>query len=116
MFGRQTEEPLANFVVFRGKDFTFWFARILTHLPRGHCDSKRFRECCAPQAESDEPPRCLDLAWTQVKVAFGKVWKETLTELSGGQRSLLALSLILSLLLFKPGEQSMPHPLLYRAQ
>lgn len=35
-------------------------------------------------------------------MAFGKVWKETLTELSGGQRSLLALSLILSLLLFKP--------------
>lgn len=40
----------------------------------------------------------------EVKVAFGSVWKETLTELSGGQRSLLALSLILSLLLFKPGE------------
>lgn len=40
----------------------------------------------------------------EVKVAFGNVWKETLTELSGGQRSLLALSLILSLLLFKPGE------------
>jgi structural maintenance of chromosome 2 len=38
----------------------------------------------------------------EVKVAFGKVWKESLTELSGGQRSLLALSLILSLLLFKP--------------
>lgn len=38
----------------------------------------------------------------EVKVAFGSVWKETLTELSGGQRSLLALSLILSLLLFKP--------------
>jgi structural maintenance of chromosome 2 len=37
-----------------------------------------------------------------VKVAFGDVWKESLTELSGGQRSLLALALILSLLLFKP--------------
>ncbi|XP_074652125.1 structural maintenance of chromosomes protein 2-like [Tubulanus polymorphus] len=37
-----------------------------------------------------------------VKVAFGDVWKESLTELSGGQRSLVALSLILSLLLFKP--------------
>lgn len=42
----------------------------------------------------------------EVKVAFGSVWKETLTELSGGQRSLLALSLILSLLLFKPGRSS----------
>ena len=38
----------------------------------------------------------------QVKVAFGGVWKQSLTELSGGQRSLLALSLILALLLFKP--------------
>ncbi|XP_063695343.1 structural maintenance of chromosomes protein 2-like [Bolinopsis microptera] len=38
----------------------------------------------------------------EVKVGFGEVWKESLTELSGGQRSLVALSLILSLLLFKP--------------
>ena len=38
----------------------------------------------------------------EVKVAFNSVWKDSLTELSGGQRSLLALSLILSLLLFKP--------------
>lgn len=38
----------------------------------------------------------------EMKVAFGKVWKESLSELSGGQRSLLALSLILALLLFKP--------------
>ena len=35
-------------------------------------------------------------------MAFGGVWKESLAELSGGQRSLVALSLILSLLLFKP--------------
>ena len=38
----------------------------------------------------------------EVKVAFGDNWKESLSELSGGQRSLVALSLILSLLLFKP--------------
>merc|ERR1711988_600257 len=38
----------------------------------------------------------------EVRVAFNNVWKEGLTELSGGQRSLLALSLILALLLFKP--------------
>lgn len=37
----------------------------------------------------------------EVRVAFGGVWKQSLTELSGGQRSLLALSLILALLLFK---------------
>lgn len=50
-----------------------------------------------------EPPEGLE-AWEglEVKVAFGGVWKESLSELSGGQRSLLALSLILSLLLFKP--------------
>jgi len=49
-----------------------------------------------------EPPDGME-AWEglEVKVAFGNVWKESLIELSGGQRSLLALSLILSLLLFK---------------
>ncbi|KAI1305928.1 Structural maintenance of chromosomes protein 2 [Halotydeus destructor] len=38
----------------------------------------------------------------EVKIAFGGVWKETLTELSGGQRSLVALSLILALLRYNP--------------
>lgn len=42
------------------------------------------------------------LFFLQVKVALGGIWKDSLSELSGGQRSLLALSLILSLLLFKP--------------
>ena len=41
-----------------------------------------------------------------VKVGFGEggkvAWKQSLTELSGGQRSLIALSLVLSLLRFKP--------------
>ena len=35
-------------------------------------------------------------------VAFSGKWKESLLELSGGQRSLLALSLVLAMLLFKP--------------
>ncbi len=35
-------------------------------------------------------------------MAFGDVWKESLTELSGGQRSLLALSLVLALCKYKP--------------
>ncbi|CAH3192698.1 unnamed protein product, partial [Porites evermanni] len=43
-----------------------------------------------------------ELDGLEVKVAFGNVWKESLSELSGGQRSLVALSLILSMLLFKP--------------
>jgi structural maintenance of chromosome 2 len=38
----------------------------------------------------------------QVKVGFGGIWKDSLGELSGGQRSLVALSLILAMLLFKP--------------
>lgn len=38
----------------------------------------------------------------EVKVSFNGMWKENLTELSGGQRSLVALSLILAMLKFKP--------------
>ena len=38
----------------------------------------------------------------EVKVGFNGIWKESLTELSGGQRSLVALSLILAMLKFKP--------------
>ncbi|KAI9671028.1 MAG: Structural maintenance of chromosomes protein 2 [Alyxoria varia] len=38
----------------------------------------------------------------EVKVCLGKVWKQSLTELSGGQRSLIALSLIMALLQFRP--------------
>ncbi|WFD32228.1 Structural maintenance of chromosomes protein 2 [Malassezia sp. CBS 17886] len=38
----------------------------------------------------------------EVRVRLGATWKESLTELSGGQRSLIALSLIMSLLQFKP--------------
>ena len=50
-----------------------------------------------------EPPEGKDvLDGLELKVAFNGVWKASLSELSGGQRSLLALSLILSLLLFKP--------------
>ena len=50
-----------------------------------------------------EPPEGMDVTeGLEVKVAFNNTWKDSLTELSGGQRSLLALSLILALLLFKP--------------
>ncbi|XP_076291104.1 structural maintenance of chromosomes 2 isoform X2 [Lasioglossum baleicum] len=38
----------------------------------------------------------------EVKIAFSGIWKESLGELSGGQRSLVALSLILAMLLFNP--------------
>ncbi|XP_054253606.1 structural maintenance of chromosomes protein 2 [Indicator indicator] len=38
----------------------------------------------------------------EFKVALGNIWKDNLTELSGGQRSLVALSLILATLLLKP--------------
>ncbi|CAE1242244.1 SMC2 [Acanthosepion pharaonis] len=50
-----------------------------------------------------QPPEGMTvLDGLEVKVAFGDVWKESLSELSGGQRSLVALSLILAMLLFKP--------------
>lgn len=38
----------------------------------------------------------------EVKVKLGSIWKESLVELSGGQRSLIALSLIMALLQFRP--------------
>nr|XP_023685455.1 structural maintenance of chromosomes protein 2 [Paramormyrops kingsleyae] len=48
------------------------------------------------------PEGCGALDGLEFKVALGNTWKENLTELSGGQRSLVALSLILAMLLFKP--------------
>jgi structural maintenance of chromosome 2 len=53
-------------------------------------------------AKLETPEGCTVMDGLEVKVAFNGVWKDSLTELSGGQRSLLALSLILALLLFKP--------------
>ncbi|XP_077428220.1 structural maintenance of chromosomes protein 2 [Vanacampus margaritifer] len=48
------------------------------------------------------PQGCGVLDGLEFKVALGNIWKENLSELSGGQRSLVALSLILAMLLFKP--------------
>ncbi|KAK8652071.1 hypothetical protein V6N13_061095 [Hibiscus sabdariffa] len=53
-------------------------------------------------AKLEPPEGCSFLDGLEVRVAFGGVWNQSLSELSGGQRSLLALSLILALLLFKP--------------
>ncbi|KAF5323649.1 hypothetical protein D9758_017138 [Tetrapyrgos nigripes] len=50
-----------------------------------------------------QPPEYQDLTDDlEVKVQLGSVWKQSLTELSGGQRSLIALSLIMALLQFQP--------------
>ena len=54
------------------------------------------------QAKLQPPEGLTILEGLEVKVAFGNVWKESFSELSGGQRSLIALSLILAMLLFKP--------------
>lgn len=43
-----------------------------------------------------------DTCTNKLIASTGKVWKQSLTELSGGQRSLIAISLIMSLLQFKP--------------
>jgi structural maintenance of chromosome 2 len=53
-------------------------------------------------AKLEAPPGMDPTEGLEIKVAFNGVWKASLTELSGGQRSLLALSLVLALLLFKP--------------
>merc|ERR1712137_851676 len=57
-----------------------------------------------PNAHSKlEPPPGMNADdGLEIRVGFGEMWKNSLTELSGGQRSLLALSLVLALLLFKP--------------
>ncbi|KAF8781575.1 Structural maintenance of chromosomes protein like [Argiope bruennichi] len=54
------------------------------------------------QAKLVPQPGKTVLEGLEFKVAFGDIWKESLNELSGGQRSLVALSLILALLLFSP--------------
>ncbi|KAM3955882.1 structural maintenance of chromosomes 2 [Aphomia sociella] len=54
------------------------------------------------QAQLRPPPGRGVLDGLEVKVGFNKTWKESLGELSGGQRSLVALSLVLAMLLFKP--------------
>jgi len=42
------------------------------------------------------------LTGIEIKVSFNGVWKKSLSELSGGQRSLLALSFLLSMLKYRP--------------
>jgi structural maintenance of chromosome 2 len=54
------------------------------------------------QAKLEPPEGSSFLKGLEVKVGFNGVWKESLTELSGGQRSLVALSLILAMLKYKP--------------
>uniref|UniRef100_S4PXZ5 Structural maintenance of chromosomes protein 2 n=6 Tax=Pararge aegeria TaxID=116150 RepID=S4PXZ5_9NEOP len=54
------------------------------------------------QAELRPPPGQSVLDGLEVKIGFNHTWKESLGELSGGQRSLVALSLVLAMLLFKP--------------
>jgi len=50
-----------------------------------------------------QPPEGQELTQgLEVRVRLGATWKQSLTELSGGQRSLIALSLIMSLLQFNP--------------
>jgi structural maintenance of chromosome 2 len=53
-------------------------------------------------AKLEAPPGMDETEGLEIKVAFNGVWKQSLTELSGGQRSLLSLALVLALLLFKP--------------
>lgn len=54
------------------------------------------------KAKLEPPEGQTVLDGLEVRVAFNSVWKQSLQELSGGQRSLLALSLVLAMLRFKP--------------
>ena len=47
-------------------------------------------------AKLEPPEGWKETEGLEIKVAFADVWKQSLTELSGGQRSLLALSLVLA--------------------
>ncbi|KAF4698812.1 Structural maintenance of chromosomes protein 2, partial [Perkinsus olseni] len=53
-------------------------------------------------AKLSPPQGMTQLEGLELKVQLGSVWKESLSELSGGQKSLLALSLVLALLKFNP--------------
>lgn len=57
---------------------------------------------CKLDATANEDGDSSDISGLEIKVKLGGVWKESLTELSGGQRSLTALALILSLLKYRP--------------
>ena len=70
----------------------------------GDLDEEELAERNMPISPDDDVEATFLVNGLEVKVSFdaGATYKESLSELSGGQRSLLALSLILSLLLFKP--------------
>ncbi|MFH4975124.1 hypothetical protein AB6A40_001833 [Gnathostoma spinigerum] len=54
-------------------------------------------------AKLEPPPGAKNaLEGLEVKVAFNNKWKDSLGELSGGQKSLVALSLVLAMLKFNP--------------
>ncbi|EYC45534.1 hypothetical protein Y032_0424g1216 [Ancylostoma ceylanicum] len=53
-------------------------------------------------AKVEPPPGKTVEQGLEVKVAFNGKWKDSLQELSGGQRSLVALSLVLAMLKFRP--------------
>jgi len=54
-------------------------------------------QACLKQTNVDDITAGLEIC-----VAFNGLWKDSLEELSGGQRSLVALSLVLAMLLFNP--------------
>lgn len=77
-------------------------APVSSSRPSAAATHMRARTCVSLAAAAQPLPCALSPASplavrVQVRVAFGGVWKESLTELSGGQRSLLALSLVLAL-------------------
>eukprot|EP01023_Acetabularia_acetabulum_P068574 TRINITY_DN9741_c0_g1_i6.p1 TRINITY_DN9741_c0_g1~~TRINITY_DN9741_c0_g1_i6.p1 ORF type:complete len:173 (+),score=33.05 TRINITY_DN9741_c0_g1_i6:254-772(+) len=70
------------------------------HQPTSQCQGKKSL-LPGTQASLETLPGKNFLEGLVIKVAFGEIQK-TLQEMSGGQRSLLALSFLLALLLYKP--------------
>eukprot|EP00915_Cephaloidophora_sp_WS-2016_P005182 GHVH01006881.1.p1 GENE.GHVH01006881.1~~GHVH01006881.1.p1 ORF type:complete len:1247 (-),score=253.27 GHVH01006881.1:3313-6948(-) len=82
---RQKEEEVLNCQVLVNEHFNSIFSTLLPNTTAA----------LEPVVDGNSPG-------LQMKVAFNGKWKSSLSELSGGQRSLLALSFILALLKYKP--------------
>lgn len=84
--GEKKKEALRQAWIQVNRDFTSIFSTLLP----------------GAVAKLEPPEGQTVLDGLEFRVGFGGKWKESLGELSGGQRSLVALSLILAMLLFKP--------------
>lgn len=73
------------------------FGKIFSQLlPGAECKLEKID--CMGRGKNSNTFKCHG---SEIKVGFNGVWKESLSELSGGQRSLLALSFLIAMLKYK---------------